>query len=145
FSVKEAEKMKFSNNIYDIVNKDVYPELFRMLLQERFLVFNNPSPVTLQHKGKNIVLSKGQYNNLNIKIGNVSITGNRLLHDNTKWAENVRNEFFSPDGIFSDSRNRFKLSQLVSFGRNIKMEGRIDFVVDLLNKELPQFSERDKD
>jgi len=142
---------KYLTDIFNKANEIVYPKLIRELFKGKTFIFNKKNEASFEVKEGKIILERTLYNNIKViyKKNNGEVTEwesvYNLLNSTTTEAKGVRNILFSSKGIFSTYNNRYKLSQMVSFGRNIPMQGRLEYVKDLLNSVMPELSKEEKE
>lgn len=141
---------RYHTDIFNRANEAVYPRLIRLLLEGKTFIFNKANEAVLTTDRSSVTLSKVPYNGIKVSYKNPEgetiewKSGYDLLHEQSTAAAKVRNLLFHTKGVFSTYGNRYNFSQFISFGRNIPMQGRIDFATEFLNSVLPKFTEAEK-
>lgn len=153
-----TEKMPIQQyfDIYNLTNKAVFPKLFELLLKKRSLIVKkgaqNTKITLTAESGNYVTITPDIEGKLRItavdKRDNISAkwdSGYDLLKDDSDFAEGVKYELINEGGIWESSNNRYNFNSIVSFGRNITPEDRLDYAEAYLREILPQLSADEKE
>lgn len=145
----------FYHNIYQEVNENVYPKLFRLLMESKSIEFNRKGGVEEigllggPIKNTQLFLKRTENDDLVLTYkpnekDRVTFRMSDLLNAKEDTDASRIRQWLTGDA-FREARNRFELSKLVLLGgRSVPISERMKMAVDLMNRNVQNYKEFDR-
>lgn len=162
-----AKDNDYRNDIYN-ANQYAYPEFMKILLDSKNIEFQKPY-IVLKKKDAKTYAQSGVLTKEGFKFGaedavfisyedgqmvfqtysaggqKYQYTAQEIYDGKDAIAKRLREALTGEGGLFDNPSNRHELSEFVNLrGRSVPIAKRTEVTLDLLNREMPEFSDTDK-